>query len=117
MAARLQVLLGKRVRDLRREKRLTQQALADRTGLSLSMIGGIERGAKFPSPATFEKLARALGARPADLFDFEPRDYVDEPRRRALKDLETALKEETPDYIRMICRIVSEMKKSKPAKK
>ena len=38
------VLLGDRVRELRRQHRLTQEDLADRAHLHRNYVGGVERG-------------------------------------------------------------------------
>ncbi|MBI5525813.1 MAG: helix-turn-helix transcriptional regulator [Deltaproteobacteria bacterium] len=67
-------LVGARVRDIRKERGLTQQKLADRTHLSLNMIGYVERGIKFPSADTFEKLSKALAVTPDRLFKSDPKD-------------------------------------------
>ena len=61
-------LVGMRVRDLRKERGYTQQQLADRTHLSLNMIGYVERGIKFPSADTFAKLSKALKVTPDKFF-------------------------------------------------
>lgn len=54
---------------LHRERRfLSQQEFAERCGLSQSFVADIERGKKFPSPASIEKICRALEIRPFELF-------------------------------------------------
>jgi transcriptional regulator with XRE-family HTH domain len=55
--------LKDRVRELRKAAGLTQQALATKAGLSVSVVQHIERGA-IPDPrsSTAKALARALGA-------------------------------------------------------
>jgi transcriptional regulator with XRE-family HTH domain len=52
--------LGSIIRDLRTEARLTQQSLADRSGVAKQAISNIERGATFPSLRTLEQLAETL---------------------------------------------------------
>lgn len=63
--------LGTRIRTLRGELQLTLQAVADRTGLSPSMISMIERAQTSPSIGTLVAISSALGVRVGDLFDFE----------------------------------------------
>jgi transcriptional regulator with XRE-family HTH domain len=65
--------LGQRLRELRREHRLSQDALAHAARMDRVFLGQVERGEKAASVETIEKIARALGVSPRDLFDFESR--------------------------------------------
>jgi transcriptional regulator with XRE-family HTH domain len=56
------VTLGKRVRELREQGKLTQEALAERSGLDPSYISGIERGVRNPSILSLARLAIGLNA-------------------------------------------------------
>jgi transcriptional regulator with XRE-family HTH domain len=59
-----------RLRELREDEGLSQQALADRAGVRQATISELESGAA--QGAKFETLARlagALGVEPADLFE------------------------------------------------
>ena len=47
----------------RRERGMTQQALAERVGIRQSVISRIERGGGNPSLKTLERLAQGLGLR------------------------------------------------------
>ncbi|HUY47420.1 MAG TPA: helix-turn-helix transcriptional regulator [Streptosporangiaceae bacterium] len=59
---------GRRLRQLRRQHGLSQEMLADVTGISLTTIGRLERQDR-PScrGRTLARLAAALGQHPADL--------------------------------------------------
>jgi transcriptional regulator with XRE-family HTH domain len=59
---------GKRVRDLRKKKGLSQEAFADSCGLDRTYVSGIERGVRNPSLVNLEKLADALGVSLSDMF-------------------------------------------------
>jgi transcriptional regulator with XRE-family HTH domain len=63
-------LFGKRVASVRKEKSLTQQALAFETGLSLSQIARIETGAINTTLNTIFIIAQALEVEPKTLLDF-----------------------------------------------
>ena len=58
-----------RVRQLRAERGLALEALADVSGVSRSMISLIERGESSPTAVVLEKLATGLGVTLATLFD------------------------------------------------
>ena len=60
--------LGANVRDLRVRRRLTQEQLGERAGLSYKFIGEVERGVTNPSIESVAAIAKALDADIADLF-------------------------------------------------
>ena len=60
--------LGSRIRSLRHEQGLSQEALADRAGIGRSYMSGIERGVRNCSTLHLLRLARALRVRVGDLF-------------------------------------------------
>ena len=52
--------IGKRIRQFRVEKKMRQEDLAEKTGLSANYIGMVERSEKIPSLETFIHIANAL---------------------------------------------------------
>ena len=54
------VKLGENIRQLRKAKGLSQEALADMAGLHRTYIGGIERGERNVSFANIVRIAEAL---------------------------------------------------------
>lgn len=64
----LQALLGKNVRLARRAASLTQEDLADRTGVAQDYVSKLESGQKNPEIATLLKFAKALGVAPYELL-------------------------------------------------
>ena len=62
------VRFGRRVRELRKKKGLSQEALALEAGLDRTYVGGVERGERNISLQNIEKLAKALGAHTSDLM-------------------------------------------------
>ena len=60
---------GRTVRKARRDRELSQEALADLAGLSPKHVGEIERANKDPRLTTVLKLARALGVPSSALID------------------------------------------------
>lgn len=53
--------IGKNIRQFRLNKKLRQEDLAERSGLSTNYIGMVERGEKIPSLETFISIINALG--------------------------------------------------------
>ena len=53
--------IGENIRKYRKTKKMTQETLAERAGLSVNYIGSIERGEKLPSLETFIVILNQLG--------------------------------------------------------
>lgn len=62
------VRLGERLRQLRRERGLTLQDVAQRAGLAVSTVSKVERGLMAPTYDRFSQLAEGLGVDIAELF-------------------------------------------------
>ena len=62
---------GARVRELRKERELTQDQLAELADISRDSIKNIEKGKHGPLFETLEKLIRGLDCEPSELFAFE----------------------------------------------
>lgn len=61
--------LANNIKKLRKENDLTQGELADRAGISLVFIQGIESERKWISPNTVTAIANALGVAESKLFE------------------------------------------------
>jgi len=59
--------LGQNVRQTREEKQLTQERLAEFSGLDPTYISGIERGLRNPGIKNVVKIAKALGLTTSEL--------------------------------------------------
>ena len=62
---------GKRIKQLRVDKKYTQEVLADKAGLHWTYLGQIERGERNPTLKNIVKLARALAISMHELFSFD----------------------------------------------
>ena len=69
--ATVQKAFGNRLHELRQEQCLTQEELAHQAGLNRTYIGDIERGEKNITLGSMVKLAKALGIKLRDFFDWE----------------------------------------------
>ncbi len=61
---------GRRITFLRREKDLTQEELAYKTGISTSYLSAVERGITDITISTVKRLAKALDIEITELFHF-----------------------------------------------
>lgn len=71
---RLEAILARNLKRLRKLRGLTQEALADEAGVNRSYLGRVENAKNSISLKKLAKLADKLGVKPIDLIDeeFEP---------------------------------------------
>jgi transcriptional regulator with XRE-family HTH domain len=92
VAAVSSVRLGERVRELRRRRGLTLNALAEHSGVSRAMISKLERGEKNPTLVVAAKVAEGLGVTLSQLAGVENRReviVVPKESRMVMRDPET----------------------------
>lgn len=64
----IQEKFGKRVRELRNKKGVSQEALAFKAGIDRTYMTSVENGRRNISIQNIEKIVRALGVSMADFF-------------------------------------------------
>ena len=64
------IRLGERARQIRKERNLSQQKVADKSGLALRTVSRIERGLMNPSFEVLSNLASALETSTKNLLTF-----------------------------------------------
>jgi transcriptional regulator with XRE-family HTH domain len=62
------MIIGERLRQLRKQKNMSQGDVGEKTGLMPAYISRVENGHTVPSVATLEKFAQALEIRIYELF-------------------------------------------------
>lgn len=67
--------LGQRIQCLRKDRKLTQEALAELVGIDQKNISKIENGNNYPSPETITAIAGALDVDIYELFVFNKIPY------------------------------------------
>ncbi|MBQ2984049.1 MAG: helix-turn-helix transcriptional regulator [Candidatus Gastranaerophilales bacterium] len=63
--------LGKTLKNIRIEKGLTQEALAEKVGIHPTYVGKLESGKNNVSIKMLFKISRALNTKLYDIFDFD----------------------------------------------
>ena len=96
-------LLGKRIREVRILKNLTQEDLSELTDIGASSISKIESGHFHPTDENLEKIAKALKIEPYKLYMFNHQKDT----RELIEDLENILKCATDDEIKLVHRVVT----------
>ena len=81
-------LLGKRIKELRKEAGYTQEKLAELIDIETSSLSGIESGRHFPSMPTIEKIANKLNVEMKALFDFNHLLPVDKMKTNIVKNID-----------------------------
>jgi transcriptional regulator with XRE-family HTH domain len=82
--------VGFQIRRLRNDRGLTLQHVADRTGVSVSMLSMLERGVAGASISTLVAVASALGVHMSDLFEQESEPHSPVRRREDQIEVQTA---------------------------
>ena len=99
------VLLGKRIRELRKRNNLKQEKLAELVGLEPTSISNIENGYNYPSFQNLEKIANALDVTFVDIFKFEQHKETE----NLIAEINQILKnnpEKTKDFYKIIKALV-----------
>ena len=105
--------VGKRIREIRIRKHLSQEQIALRAEITTAYLGQIERGEKNPTIKSVEQISHALGLSLSELFSNqgEPIANVDGTMENIIfemQDLSTKERKEMLDIIRNIIKFKKE---------
>ncbi len=64
-------LLGKRIKEIRKSRKLTQEQLAEFINIETSSISNIESGKYYPTAENLDKIINVLNVTPQELFQLE----------------------------------------------
>ncbi len=81
------VLLGRRIKELRARRGLSQEQFAEAMGANAKYVSSVERGQENPTLEFLIKLAAALDAELVDLFNFAWVGLNEKDLRRKIKAL------------------------------
>ncbi|MGN0192347.1 MAG: helix-turn-helix domain-containing protein [Candidatus Gastranaerophilaceae bacterium] len=83
-------LLGKRIKELRKQAGMTQERLAELIGIETNSLSGIERGRHFPSMPTLERISFSLNVEMKSLFEFNHFLSAEEMKSQIVENSKTA---------------------------
>lgn len=115
----LRVLVGKRLRQMRNEKGLTQAVLAERADMSDTYLAGIERGERNIALETLQKIVTALEVEPIDAFRFGGLELEEglEEKREVVRLISAFLEERSLEEIKLVRKITQDVMKTIDAEK
>lgn len=95
--------VGEQIRRIRKLRGLTQESLAEKTGLQNTYISDVERGDRNTSLETLEKIIEALEVEPVEIFDFA---RTNDRKQQMIQNLKVLLAEKSPKEVEAIYKIV-----------
>lgn len=97
--------LGKRIQELRKSKGLTQEKLAELINIDIPNLSNIERGKKFMTVTTLEKIISVLDIEESELFNFEHIKTIPELKQEIIQSLNSLSEKELQFLIKTIKNI------------
>ena len=97
-------LLGRKIKQYRVLRGLTQEQLAEKLNISQRTLSGIECGANFLSAQTLEKILDVLEITPEDMFYFNYLKSEKELAEELINDIKS--QQNNPEKLRTIYKVV-----------
>ncbi|RRJ67455.1 XRE family transcriptional regulator [Paenibacillus oralis] len=112
-------IIGKRIKQLRKEQGLTQEQLAEKAGVNASYIGTVERGVRNISIETLEKIIQGLDVPLAVMFQFHETKNVDSWKDKAevLEVVNSLLYSRSLEENKLIFRVIKDVLDTMDVKK
>ncbi|MEK3884954.1 helix-turn-helix transcriptional regulator [Paenibacillus sp. PL2-23] len=103
-------MVGEQIRRVRKLRGMTQEQLAEQSGLSFSYVSDVERGTRNISLESLEKIINALGVRPNQLFEEIDvlSDAYNDGARNKIEELNTLLSDRQIEDVDFILKIARE---------
>ena len=101
--------VGARIRVLRKEKGLSQEALGEKGGFHFSYIGQIERGEKNVALLNLAKIADALEVNLLQLFAYVEEDMRLTESETDLQEIVAMLRTSNPQQIRIVKNVIQQI--------
>ena len=101
----LQIHLGKRIREIRKQKNISQMDLAYSIGMSMNTVSYIELGKIAPKIDTLNKIANVLGVDISEFFNFNSQP-IDENKNKVIENIILKLKRCGDDVLLQCAKII-----------
>jgi len=102
----IMILFGMRIKELRKNKGLSQEEAAEKINISSKYLSRIEMGQHFPSIDTLVNLAEALKVELKDFFEFAHETNDPKELKRALEGI---VREVDRDKLRLLVKVARAM--------
>lgn len=100
-----QQLFGKRIKELRKKRNLTQEQLAELIGIFQKQIGNIETGTTFTTMGNLEKLAQVLGVEVSELFEYNHQ----KTRDALIEEIHKIVSDVSDEKLKIIYRVIRDI--------
>lgn len=100
---KIKELTGQRIKELRHSMKMSQEALAEKVGISSKYLSSIERGKENPTFDTFINLCNALNVELEALFDFS---HKGKSAKELKFDIANLIKTGTEEKLELTMKIV-----------
>jgi len=101
----LKKLLGKRIKEIRLSRKLTQEKLSELTDIGTSSISKTESGHFHPTDDNLERIAKALNVEPYKLYMFNHQ----KDSKQLLNDIQSMLNNATDEEIKLAYKVLSSL--------
>lgn len=98
----LSKLLGLRIRELRKSRKLTQSQLAEAIGMETTNLCKLENGGQLPKEENIEKIANVFDVPIKDLFEFGHLKSYETLQEELLAIIKNASQKELELYYKII---------------
>jgi len=103
------IKLGKRIRELRKIRGISQLELAFDMDMSMNTISGIELGKISPKIDTLKKIALKLNVNIGELFEFSEILPQDKITRKKIEEIANKLKPFNKDFLELVDKVIDIM--------
>ena len=101
-------LLGKRIREIRKTRGLSQEKLAERAGISAQYVRNIERGVENPTLDLLLRLAEALKVSLGEMCEFESVEEMDQ--RKVQSAVSEMVRKMDPERLRLALKVLKSLR-------
>jgi transcriptional regulator with XRE-family HTH domain len=104
------MLIGARIREIRKAQGLTQEDVAEKAGMDFTSIGAVERGARNSSLKSLFRIAEALNVSLEELVRL-PQDSIllDKNKKMTMLRLEALIKDMEAEELKFILEIIEKI--------